>query len=188
MEYWNTGVMGSRSPHTSVLHHSSDFSMEATDQNKNPTNVDAPSEIERLKQELAREHDMYLRALADFDNYRKRVERERAAAARGGKREILRPLLEVVDGFDRALNHMGDAPPSISQGLRALYRQLMSLLEAQGVTPLQSVGETFNPELHDAIGTVESEEVEPGVVAEELQRGYRWGDEVLRPARVRVAR
>ena len=62
------------------------------------------------------------------------------------------------------------------------------MLEAQGVTPLQSLGETFNPELHDAIGSVESEEVESGAVAEELQRGYRWGDEVLRPARVRVRR
>jgi molecular chaperone GrpE len=162
--------------------------MENTDQNKKPMAADAPAEIEQLKQELASEHDMYLRALADFDNYRKRVERDRAAATRGGKREIMRPLLEVADGFDRALNHIDDAPSSISQGFRALYRQLMGLLEAQGVTPLQSVGETFNPEVHDAIGLVESEEVEPGAVAEELQRGYRWGDEVLRPARVRVAR
>ena len=180
--------MGFGSPNTSALHRSSDFPMEATDQNKNSTTADAPSEIERLKEELAREHDMYLRALADFDNYRKRVERERAAATRGGKREMMRPLLEVVDGFDRALNHIGAAPSSISDGLRALYRQLLGVLEAQGVTPLQSVGETFNPEVHDAIGSVDSEKVEPGAVAEELQRGYRWGDEVLRPARVRVAR
>ncbi len=84
--------------------------MENTDQNKKPVAADAPAEIEQLKEELAREHDMYLRALADFDNYRKRVERERATANRGGKREIMRPLLEVVDGFDRALNHMDDAP------------------------------------------------------------------------------
>ncbi len=107
------------------------------------------------------------------------------AAARSGKREIMPPLLEVLDGFDRALNHMGDAPSSVSQGLQALHRKLLGVLEAQGVTPLQSVGETFNPELHEAIGSVESEEVESGAVAEEVQRGYRWGDEVLRPARVR---
>jgi len=162
--------------------------MENTDQNKKPMSADAAAEIEQLKQELAREHDMYLRALADFDNYRKRVERERASATRGGKRDVMRPLLEVVDGFDRALNHIDDAPSAISQGVRALYRQLLGVLEAQGVTTMQSVGETFNPEVHDAIGLVDSEEVEPGSVAEELQRGYRWGDEVLRPARVRVAR
>ena len=162
--------------------------MEATNQGKSGAGVDEAAEVTRLKEELAREHDMYLRALADFDNYRKRVERERAAAARGGKREIMRPLLEVVDGFDRALDHIGDVPSSIAQGLRALHRQLLGLLEAQGVTPLQSVGETFNPEVHDAIGSVDSEEFESGAVAEEVQRGYRWGDEVLRPARVRVAR
>ena len=68
-----------------------------------------------------------------------------------------------------------------------LQLKLLGLLEAQGVTPLQSLGETFNPELHDAIGTVQSDDAEPGTVAEEMQRGYRWGDDLLRPARVRVA-
>ena len=148
---------------------------------------DEPSEIERLKEEVRREHDMYLRALADYDNYRRRIERERATAARSGKREIILQLLEVLDGFDRALQHVDDAPSSVSEGLQLLHRKLLSLLEAQGVTPLQSLGETFNPELHDAIGTVKSEDVEPGTVAEEMQRGYRWGDDMLRPARVRVA-
>ena len=148
---------------------------------------DAPSEIERLKEEVRREHDMYLRALADYDNYRRRIERERATAARSGKRELILQLLEVLDGFDRALQHVGDAPSSVSEGLQLLQRKLLGVLEAQGVTPLQSLGETFNPELHDAIGTVQSEEVESGTVADEVQRGYRWGDDVLRPARVRVA-
>jgi len=161
--------------------------MEATEQNQTRTTVEPPAEIERLKEDLAREHDMYLRALADFDNYRKRVERERDAAARSGKRELLRSLLDVLDNFDRAFSHIGNAPSSVSQGVRLLQRQIAALLEAQGVVPLRSLGETFNPELHEAIGTVESEDVEPGTVGEEVQRGYRWGDEVLRPARVRVA-
>ena len=162
--------------------------MEATDQNKNPTTADAPAETERLKEELTREHDMYLRALADFENYRRRVERDRSIVTRTGKREIILPLLDVLDGFERALNHMNDAPPAVSQGLQALQRQLQGVLEAQGVTALKSLGETFNPEVHDAVGSVKSEEVESGAVAEELQRGYRWGDDVLRPARVRVAK
>jgi molecular chaperone GrpE len=161
--------------------------MEATDQNKNPTTADAPAETERLKEELTREHDMYLRALADFENYRRRVERDRSTVTRAGKREIILSLLDVMDGFERALTHMNDAPRSVAQGLQALHRQLLGVLETQGVTPLKSLGETFNPEVHDAIGSVESEEVESGAVAEELQRGYRWGDDVLRPARVRVA-
>jgi molecular chaperone GrpE len=162
--------------------------MEATKKNNETMTGDGLSEIERLKEELRREHDMYLRALADYDNYRRRVERDRATAARSGKREIMLQLLEVLDGFDRALQHVGDAPSSVSEGLQLLHRKLLGMLEAQGITPLQSLGETFNPELHDAIGSVESEEVEPGTVAEEMQRGYRWGDDVLRPARVRVAK
>jgi molecular chaperone GrpE len=162
--------------------------METTDQNKNHMTGEELSEIERLKAELRREHEMYLRALADFDNFRRRVERERSTAARSGKREILLPLLEVVDGFDRALDHLVDAPSSMSEGFQAIHRKLLSLLEAHGVVPLKSLGETFNPELHEAMGSVQTEEYEPGAVAEEVQRGYRWGDDVLRPARVRVAR
>jgi molecular chaperone GrpE len=162
--------------------------MEAAEQKKNRAPDGESSEIERLKEELRREHEMVLRALADFDNYRRRVERERSTVARSGKREIILSLLEVLDGFDQALKHIDDTPSSMAAGLQAIHRKLLGLLEAQGVTPLKSVGETFNPELHDAIGSVESEEVEPGAVAEELQRGYRWGDDLLRPARVRVAR
>ncbi|HKP88067.1 MAG TPA: nucleotide exchange factor GrpE [Blastocatellia bacterium] len=146
------------------------------------------AEIERLKEELRHEHDMYLRALADFDNYRRRVERERAAAARSGKRELLVSLLETLDGFDRALRHIGESPSPVTEGLRAIHRKLLSLLEAQGVTPIKSVGESFNPEFHDAIGTVQADDYEPGTVADEVQRGYAWGEEVLRPARVRVAK
>jgi molecular chaperone GrpE len=161
--------------------------MEATEQEKNRATGEDSSEIERLKQELQREHEMYLRALADYDNYRRRTERERSQAARSGKRELILSLLDVLDGFDRALQHMSDAPTSISEGVEALHRKFLSLLQAQGVTPMLTVGEVFNPEVHDAIGLVKSEDVQPGTVAEEVQRGYRWGDEVLRPARVRVA-
>ena len=162
--------------------------METTEQNTGGTPVDGPSEIERLKQELQREHDLYLRALADYENYRKRVDRDRAVMARSGKRELLLPLLDVLDDFDRALKHLGDAHPSVAEGVDAVHRKFLNVLQAQGVTPMETVGQAFNPELHDAIGLMDSEDVESGAVAEELQRGNRWGDEVLRAARVRVAR
>ena len=161
--------------------------MEATEQSKKLMSSEDSSEIERLKEELRREHEMYLRALADFENYRKRVDRDRVSAARSGKREIILSVLNVLDDFDRALQHIGDAPPSVATGLQAVRRKLLGLLESQGITPLRSVGEAFDPALHDAVGTVKSEELESGSVAEELQRGYRWGDDVIRPARVRVA-
>jgi molecular chaperone GrpE len=167
--------------------------MEAPDQEKNRSDdekrqaTEPEAEVERLKEELRHEHDALLRALADFDNYRRRVERDRASAARSGKRDVILSLLEVLDGFDRALNHIDDAPSSVAQGVQAIHRNLLGVLERHGVTRFDSLGEPFDPRFHDAIGTVDSDEVESGTVADELQRGYRWGDQVLRPARVRVA-
>jgi len=146
------------------------------------------AENARLKEELRREHEIYLRNLADFDNYRRRVERERASVAQAGKREMVLLLLDVLDDFERALEHIDEAPDSVSAGLVAIHRRLAGLLEAQGVTPFESVGQRFDPALHEAVGSVESDEQEPGAVLDEVSRGYRWGEELLRPARVRVAR
>lgn len=145
------------------------------------------AEHARLKAELSREHELYLRALADFDNYRRRTERERTSSAHAGKRDLVLPLLEVLDDFDRALEHLGDAPEWASSGFDAIYRRLNSILQAQGIVPYESVGDRFDPVRHEAVGLTDDEDVEPGTVIAELNRGYRWGDEVLRPARVRVA-
>jgi molecular chaperone GrpE len=140
------------------------------------------------KEELRREHEIYLRNVADFNNYRQRVQRERASAANVGKREIILSLLDFVDDFERALKHIDESEVSISAGLHAIHRRLAGLLEAEGVTPIESVGYPFDPALHEAVGSEESDEQEPDTVLDELTRGYRWGDELLRPARVRVAR
>jgi molecular chaperone GrpE len=145
------------------------------------------AENSRLKEELNREHEIYLRNLADFENYRRRVERERASVAHAGKREMVLSLLDVLDDFERALEQMDEAPASVSAGVSAIYRRLAGLLESQGVIPFESVGQPFDPALHEAVGSVKSNEQEPGVVLDELRRGYRWGEELLRPARVRVA-
>jgi molecular chaperone GrpE len=160
--------------------------MEATKHNVTIAGAE-PSEVERLKEEVRHEHEMYLRALADFDNYRRRIERERGETARTGKREIILALLEVLDDFDRAVQQTSDASSPLSVGVQILHRKLLGLLEAQGVTPFQSLGQPFRPELHEAIASVQRDKDESGIVVDEVQRGYRWGDEVLRPARVRVA-
>ena len=145
------------------------------------------AEYEQLKTGLNREHDLYLRTLADFDNYRRRVERERAASTHAGKRELILPLLDVLDDFDRALEHVGDVPEWMSSGFDAIYRRLNGIIQAQGIVPYESLGNQFDPTLHEAVGLTENQDVEPGTVVAELNRGYRWGDDVLRPARVRVA-
>jgi molecular chaperone GrpE len=147
----------------------------------------AQIEIERLKQELSRERDLRLRALADFDNYRKRVQREGDSAARAGKRQLVLALLDVMDDFERALAYADSAPGSVLMGARVIHQRLMSLLQTQGVVPYTSAGQPFDPALHEAVDVTGTDQAAPGVVLNELSRGYRWGDEVLRPARVRVA-
>ncbi len=147
----------------------------------------AQAEIERLEQELSREHDLHLRALADFDNYRKRVQRERDSAAQAGKRQLVLALLDVMDDFERALAYANTAPESILTGARVIHKRLMDLLQAQGVVPYTSAAQPFDPALHEAVEVINTDQAMPGVVLNELSHGYRWGDEVLRPARVRVA-
>jgi molecular chaperone GrpE len=146
------------------------------------------TENEQLKEDLRSEHEIYLRSVADFENFRRRIEREEAASALKGKREIVLSLLEILDDFEHALAHIDRSPASVSAGLRAIHRRLVALLEVQGVTPFASLGQPFDPALHEAVGSEESAQQEPGTVLDELSTGYRWGDELLRPARVRVAR
>jgi molecular chaperone GrpE len=143
--------------------------------------------LKQLEEQVRQEHELYLRALADFDNYRRRIERDRASTASTGKREILLGLLEVLDGFELALQHAEDAPSPLTEGIKAIYRRFLTLLEQQKVEPIRSLGESFDPRLHEAIDSSPSDQYEPGTVIEEIQRGYRRGDELLRPARVRVA-
>jgi molecular chaperone GrpE len=158
-----------------------------TEQKSHEHDSAAQAEIERLKQELSREHDLHLRALADFDNYRKRVQRERESAAQAGKRQLVLALLDVLDDFERALAYANTAPESILTGARVIHQRLMDLLQAQGVVPYTSAGQPFDPALHEAVDVINTDQATPGVVLNELSHGYRWGNEVLRPARVRVA-
>jgi molecular chaperone GrpE len=161
--------------------------MTQTEQRFDENSSAAQAEIERLKQALSREHDLHLRALADFDNYRKRVQRERESAAQAGKRQLVLALLDVLDDFERALAYANTAPESILTGARVIHQRLTDLLQAQGVVPYTSAGQPFDPALHEAVDVINTNQATPGVVLNELSHGYRWGDEVLRPARVRVA-
>jgi molecular chaperone GrpE len=155
------------------------------------------AEIKNIQEELERERELRLRALADFDNYRKRVERERATAERSGKRAVLLALLDVMDDFDRAIEHVDQSPRepgAVAEGLRAIHKRLAEALKAQGVTPIESVGRQFDPTRHEAVGAVDAGAcksgiaLEPGAVTDETRRGYLWDGEVLRPASVHVAK
>jgi molecular chaperone GrpE len=143
--------------------------------------------LEGLRAELEQEHDRYLRTRADFENYRRRVERDRDLAARQAKRELLLALVDLADGFDRALVHIEESPDSVAEGLYGMQRRLRSLLEAEGVKSFESVGRPFDPTRHEALATVRDFDGAPGTVVDEASRGYLWNNKLLRPARVRVA-
>jgi molecular chaperone GrpE len=162
--------------------------MEPVESTNTVTAEQPNEERDRLKADLDREHGLYLRALADFDNYRRRVQRDRETNAASAKRDIILPLLEVLDGFDRAAPYLSSAPTPVAEGVLAIQRRLLDLLGAQEVASFRAIGEPFDPAVHEAIGAVDSPDYGAGTVADEVQRGYRIGGELLRPARVRVAR
>jgi molecular chaperone GrpE len=146
-----------------------------------------PVEAAALWEQLKQERDRHLRTRADFENYRRRAERDRDAAARQAKRELLKALVDLADGFDRALMHVDDSPDSVAAGLHGMRRRLGSLLEAEGVKAFESVGQPFDPTRHEAVATTRAGNCAPDTVVDEAARGYLWNDELLRAARVRVA-
>jgi molecular chaperone GrpE len=130
--------------------------------------------------------EKYLRALADFDNYRKRVERERAETARSAVAEPLRGFLGVVDNLDRALN-AGGSSSDLKAGVQMILRQTEELLKRFGVEPVSALGEPFDPAVHEAVVRFEDPTVDQPMVSEEFQKGYRYHGRLLRPAMVKVA-
>lgn len=145
-------------------------------------------EIARLEREVAHERERHLRTAAEFDNYRRRARREISEAGQEGRRELLLSLLEVMDDFDRAEEHLEEANDAVAEGLRLIRQRLSNLLESYGVTPFKSVGEKFDPEIHEGMSMVDGDGREPGTVYQEYLRGYLWNGRLLRPARVTVVR
>ena len=133
--------------------------------------------------------DRLLRKSAEFDNFRKRVERERREFAEWAAADVLTELLAAVDDLERAL--AVEAPAGAEGyrgGVELIHRQLLELLRKRGVTAVETVGQSFDPHLHQAVAYEESPGVDEGQIIGELRRGYRLGDRLLRPALVRVAK
>ncbi|MEK4144162.1 nucleotide exchange factor GrpE [Paenibacillus sp. FSL L8-0493] len=150
---------------------------------------DTGAEVKRL-QDLADEYQgRALRAQADFDNFRRRTQKEKEELAQYATSKLLTELLSVLDNFERALVTTPANPESeaFAKGVNMIFRQLDGVLKAEGLTAMETVGQPFNPEYHQAIMQVESEEYEEGIVTEEVQKGYLLKDRVLRPAMVKVS-
>lgn len=146
----------------------------------------AQGDLPALRQALEEEKNRHLRTLADFDNYRKRVERDALSVSARGKRDLIRDLLAVLDNMDLAVVQVLD--PETRQGLEMVRRQLAETLCRHGLEPLESLGRPFDPDEHEGIGYIEDDQLPPGLVARELSRGYRFGGDLLRPATVMVAK
>ncbi|MCW5557605.1 MAG: nucleotide exchange factor GrpE [Verrucomicrobiae bacterium] len=147
-------------------------------------------ESARLAAELAARQDSLLRLAADFDNFKKRAARERDEARRAGTESVITRLLPVLDNFDMAMAAAAQTTTTLETlrtGVNMIHGQLRSLLGDVGVTPVDAVGQPFDPSLHDAVSTCASREVPEGHVAQQVRRGYRFGDRLLRPASVVVA-
>lgn len=141
-----------------------------------------------MKEKIGELEDKVLRQMAEFDNFRKRTEKEKSAMFETGAKSVIEKILPVVDNFERGLQVLSEeeAKEPFAEGMCMIYKQLMTELDGIGVKPIEAVGKEFDPDLHNAVMQVESDEFETGVVAQELQKGYTYRDSVVRHSMVAV--
>lgn len=146
------------------------------------------SRVEELEGELAHLRELYLRKLAEFDNYRKRTEREKVELRKTGGEDVVTDLIPVLDNFERALQHPAEADPNgFRQGVEMIAKQLFDSLERKGLEGFDPMGQPFDPELHEAMQVVDESEAAPGTVVSVLAKGYVYSGRLVRPALVGVA-
>jgi molecular chaperone GrpE len=151
-------------------------------------------QLENKASEAEENWKQFLRARADADNLRKRIERDLPVMVRREKKDMFLKILDVIDNFERAIaggkNVVPDgdsAAKAFLQGVEIIYRQMLGILEDEGIKPIEATGQPFDPALHEAISSEEKDGISTEVVAQELQKGYLYQGEVLRASRVRVA-
>ena len=140
----------------------------------------------KLEQQVEELTDRLKRSMAEFDNFRKRTEKEKSSMYIIGAKEIIEKILPVVDNFERGLAQAPENDP-FAEGMEKIYKQFTSTLEGLGVEPIEAVGKEFNPDVHNAVMHVEDESVEDNMVVEELQKGYTYKGFVVRHSMVKVA-
>jgi molecular chaperone GrpE len=155
-------------------------------------NAELKEELARKEKESTDNYDKYLHAVADLDNYKKRAIREKADIIKYGKEDIIQDILPFVDSLDRALEHADSADSSdvqaFKEGIKLIQEQLLSCLKKHGVEKIDSVGLDFDPNFHEAMMQVESEEHADNKVVNEVQKGYLLNGRLLRPSKVCVCK
>ena len=129
----------------------------------------------------------YMRLMADFQNQKKRFDKEKADIHQYANEKIVKNLLEVLDNFERALDATKDADPNLHEGMELIFKQLMAALEKAGVAEIKALGEDFDPNFHNAVMMEETDEYESNKVSEVMQKGYTLNSRVIRPSMVKVA-
>ena len=157
--------------------------VEAKEKKKSKTAI----ELEKVKAELEAKNDLLLRTAAEFDNFKKRTERERLTVAEFAKANIIKELLPILDNIDRAEMLEDKTGEDYIKGIEMIVKQFTSLGEKLGICELAKVGDSFDPNCHEAVMHIEDEALGENVIAEVLQKGYKIGDTVIRPAMVKVA-
>jgi molecular chaperone GrpE len=147
------------------------------------------AELDSAAKSMEEEHNRYLRALADFSNYKRRQQEETETRALMASQELILKLLPIIDNFERAIQAAGENRnfDGLVDGVSLTLRQLRDLLEKEGVQPIEAVGQEFDPNLHEAVMRIETEDLPDNTVVEEFQKGYTQGSRVIRPAQVKVA-
>ncbi len=143
---------------------------------------------EAYKAQIGELQDKVMRQMAEFENFRKRTEKEKTAMFETGAKSVIEKILPVVDNFERGLATVPEEnrEDPFAEGMNKVYKQLMTELENLGVKPIEAVGQEFDPELHNAVMQVENDELESGTVAQELQKGYTYRESVVRHSMVAV--
>ena len=150
--------------------------------------VEAKEEKDPKQARIEELEDMVKRQLAEFDNFRKRTDKEKDTMFEAGARSVIEKLLPVVDNFERGIASLSEEELASAQGsgMQMIYKQLMEVLDKLEVKPIEALGKEFNPDLHNAVMQCESEEYESGIIAQELQKGYTYRDSVIRHSMVAV--
>jgi molecular chaperone GrpE len=148
---------------------------------------DLERQMETLRKEKDEIYDRLLRKHADFENFRKRIEKEKREFQQYALSDIMSELIFILDNFERAFSHAGEASSEYKKGVELIYRQLKDVLEKRGLNAIQTEGRKFDPNFHEAVAREERNDLEEGTILEELQKGYFFQNRLLRPAMVKVS-
>ena len=165
---------------------------EATEENAEAKAEDTAEEesagSDKLKAKIDELNDKCLRQMAEFENFRKRTDKEKEAMFETGAKSVIEKILPVIDNFERGFDALTDEDKDskFAEGMKMIYKQLMDELDKIQVKPIEAVGKEFDPNLHNAVMQTESDEYESGIVAQELQKGYTYRDQVVRHSMVAV--